>query len=173
MKRNKEYLLNLFKQDKEITDKINKIKKDNVYFLVMDEQSYKTTQQNRLFHSLCMLFELSGCSSFENKEQIKEEYKKKVGLYKIDYVESELSEEEFKKLELVLKFNCNDQELHKYKRLLRGGNRERIFSFADATKEQAELCIKLIINDMIKADVLNSSVSNKFNAILEHIKWDG
>ena len=62
--------------------RINAIKGDIVYFDLLSAQSYKTTKQNNLFHSLLQCFWLSGCSSFGDYDALRLYYKRVAGLVK-------------------------------------------------------------------------------------------
>ena len=62
--------------------RIDKISGDIVYFDLLSAQSYKTTKQNNLFHSLLQCFWLSGCSSFGDYDALRLYYKRVAGLVK-------------------------------------------------------------------------------------------
>lgn len=62
--------------------RIDKISGDIVYFDLLSAQSYKTTKQNNLFHSLLQCFWLSGCSSFSDYDALRLYYKRVAGLVK-------------------------------------------------------------------------------------------
>lgn len=66
----------------EALERIDAIKGDVVYFDLLSAQSYKTTKQNNLFHSLLQCFWLSGCSSFGDYDALRLYYKRVAGLVK-------------------------------------------------------------------------------------------
>jgi hypothetical protein len=66
----------------EALKRIDRIKGDTVYFDLLSAQSYKTTKQNNLFHSLLQCFWESGCSSFGDYDALRLYYKRVAGLVK-------------------------------------------------------------------------------------------
>ena len=66
----------------EALKRIDRIKGDIVYFDLLSAQSYKTTKQNNLFHSLLQCFWESGCSSFGDYDALRLYYKRVAGLVK-------------------------------------------------------------------------------------------
>lgn len=82
MQLTKEEAKRIFAPLPEALKRIDKISGNYVYFDLLSEQTYKTTKQNNLFHSLLQCFWLSGCSSFGNYDALRLYYKRIAGLVK-------------------------------------------------------------------------------------------
>jgi len=78
----KEYAQKLFANMPAALKQIERIKGDNVYFDLYSLDSYKSSKQNRLFHSLLSCFWESGCASFSNYDDLRLYYKRVAGLVK-------------------------------------------------------------------------------------------
>lgn len=76
------HALELFKPYKGLVDKLNKMKSEYVCIDVCTKQTLKSREQNNLFHSLLKCFWKSGCSSFNNYDQLRTYYKRVAGLVK-------------------------------------------------------------------------------------------
>lgn len=82
MQTTKEYALKMFANFPKAMDKLSKMTGDVVEFDLYSPQQFKTLQQNRLFHALLTCFNLSGCSSFANADDMRLYYKRVAGLVK-------------------------------------------------------------------------------------------
>ena len=76
----KEYAKKIFADLPAALQQIEKISGDMVYFDLQSKQSYKTTKQNNLFHSLLQCFFASGCASFADYDSLRFYYKRVAGL---------------------------------------------------------------------------------------------
>lgn len=72
----------LFGNSPECKYRLDRIKEDCVYFDLMGKEAYKSNKQNRLFHGLLQCFFSSGCSSFDNFDELRNYYKRIAGLVK-------------------------------------------------------------------------------------------
>lgn len=76
------HALELFAPYKGLVNKLEKMKSDYVCVDVCTKQTFKSREQNNLFHSLLQCFWESGCSSFNNYDELREYYKRVAGLVK-------------------------------------------------------------------------------------------
>lgn len=135
------------------------------YIEVVSESQYKTKAQNSLFHSLLQCFFLSGCSSFNSYDELRDHYKGVAGL--IDKVKfCGLSDEAKQMLWKAIKLlPLGKNDYNELIRLLNGETRV-IHSWADVTKENAKVAINQLMDDMYKANVLDSCVGKKYEQIM-------
>lgn len=82
MQTSKENALKMFAGFPKAPEKLGKMSGNIVEFDVYSPQQFKTLQQNRLFHALLTCFNLSGCSSFANADDMRLYYKRVAGLVK-------------------------------------------------------------------------------------------
>lgn len=128
----------------ELRKKIKGYKGDDLVCDVMTYGAYKSRKQNSLFHGLLTCFWLSGCSSFEDIEALRDYYKKIAGLVYI-------KEAQAGNVKII-------QSVEK--------------SWSAVTKENATLSIKCLIGDMDNSGVLGSSQSKKYEEILKGLgEW--
>ena len=78
----KTYLKDLFKAHPEALRKLDKLKADYVCVDFITKQALKSREQNNLFHSLLECFWKSGCSSFNDYDELRTYYKRVAGLVK-------------------------------------------------------------------------------------------
>lgn len=76
------HALELFAPYKGLINKLNKMKSEYVCIDVCSKQTLKSREQNNLFHSLLQCFWLSGCSSFNDYDELRTYYKRVAGLVK-------------------------------------------------------------------------------------------
>ena len=76
------HALKLFAPYKGIVNKLNKMKSEYVCIDVCTKQALKSREQNNLFHSLLQCFWESGCSSFNDYDELRTYYKRVAGLVK-------------------------------------------------------------------------------------------
>lgn len=76
------HALELFKPYREIIRKLNKMKSEYVCIDVCSKQTLKSREQNNLFHGLLQCFWESGCSSFNDYDELRTYYKRVAGLVK-------------------------------------------------------------------------------------------
>lgn len=76
------YLIDLFKSHPEALKKLGKLKADYVCVDFITKQALKSREQNNLFHSLLECFWKSGCSSFNDYDELRTYYKRVAGLVK-------------------------------------------------------------------------------------------
>jgi hypothetical protein len=76
------YLKTLFKEHPEAIKKLDKLKADYVCVDFITKQTLKSREQNNLFHSLLQCFWESGCSSFNDYDELRTYYKRVAGLVK-------------------------------------------------------------------------------------------
>ena len=112
--------------------KIEKITGDYVYFDLQTPEAFKTSQQNRLFHSLLSTFFASGCDSFGNYDDMRLYYKRVAGLVKKQgnfLVESSWSEATKEQAKTAIDMIIRDMDLSgvigssqgaKYEQILKG-----------------------------------------------------
>lgn len=139
---NKEYMLSQVSNDK-LKAKINGYKSDKTILVcdIMTKEAYKSRKQNSLFHGLLTCFWLSGCSSFNDIEELRDYYKKIAGLVYI-------KEAEANGLKII-------QSVEK--------------SWSSVKKDNATLAIKCLMSDMDNAAVLGSSQGRKYEEILKSL----
>ncbi len=127
-----------------LIEKIDKIKAKYLVLDVFSQKIYKSRKQNNLFHGLITCFWSSGCSSFQNWDDLRNHYKKIAGLIKTNRVRVEGFE--------IIK------ETHK--------------SWGDVRKENATIVINQLMFDMDEANVLGSSQGKKYQEILKGLgEW--
>lgn len=78
----KTYLKDLFKAHPEALRKLDKLKSDYICVDFISKQTLKSREQNNLFHSLIQCFWESGCSSFNDYDELRTYYKRVAGLVK-------------------------------------------------------------------------------------------
>lgn len=78
----KTYLKDLFKAHPEALRKLDKLKADYICVDFISKQTLKSREQNNLFHSLLQCFWESGCSSFNDYDELRTYYKRVAGLVK-------------------------------------------------------------------------------------------
>ena len=78
----KTYLKDLFKAHPEALRKLDKLKADYICVDFISKQTLKSREQNNLFHSLIQCFWESGCSSFNDYDELRTYYKRVAGLVK-------------------------------------------------------------------------------------------
>lgn len=78
----KTYLKDLFKAHPEALRKLDKLKADYICVDFVSKQTLKSREQNNLFHSLIQCFWESGCSSFNDYDELRTYYKRVAGLVK-------------------------------------------------------------------------------------------
>jgi hypothetical protein len=76
------YLKTLFKDHPEAIKKLDKLKAEYVCVDFITKQTLKSREQNNLFHSLLQCFWESGCSSFNDYDELRTYYKRVAGLVK-------------------------------------------------------------------------------------------
>lgn len=76
------YLKTLFKEHPEAIKKLDKLKAEYVCVDFITKQTLKSREQNNLFHSLLQCFWESGCSSFNDYDELRTYYKRVAGLVK-------------------------------------------------------------------------------------------
>ena len=78
----KTYLKDLFKAHPEALRKLDKLKSDYICVDFISKQTLKSREQNNVFHSLIQCFWESGCSSFNDYDELRTYYKRVAGLVK-------------------------------------------------------------------------------------------
>lgn len=78
----KTYLKDLFKEHPEALRKLDKLKAEYICVDFITKQTLKSREQNNLFHSLLECFWESGCSSFNDYDELRNYYKRVAGLVK-------------------------------------------------------------------------------------------
>lgn len=78
----KQHALELFKPYEAIIRKLKNMKSEYVCIDVCSKQTLKSREQNNLFHSLLQCFWESGCSSFNDYDELRTYYKRVAGLVK-------------------------------------------------------------------------------------------
>jgi hypothetical protein len=76
------YLKDLFKVHPEAIRRLDKLKAEYVCVDFISKQTLKSREQNNLFHSLLQCFWESGCSSFNDYDELRTYYKRVAGLVK-------------------------------------------------------------------------------------------
>lgn len=137
------------------------------YITVLSEKAYKSSKQNKLFHSLLSCFHKSGCASYGYKD-LRMQYKALAGLMEYRY-ENELDDHTRAVLwESVKNIKLGRHQFNKVCELLKG----KILiehSWSDISKEMATVVINQLIQDMFEARVDDSPMSSKFSEILNEI----
>lgn len=155
MKKSKEYLLNIFKNDIKVKEKLEKIKGENVYLEIKSEEKHKSIRQNNTFQSLARAFFNTGCSSYDNLIDLKSFYKKESGIgfeYYQYYTGTDFAELCDGKIVAIKKtYNLEDVYIN-------GKIQEGIYcfhgvlkSFRTATKKQAKNAIDLLLSHIFSS----------------------
>ncbi|MCM1497237.1 MAG: hypothetical protein NC124_02105 [Clostridium sp.] len=140
--------------------------KGKVYISLMDENSYKTNSQNRLFHGLLDVFWRSGCSSFESYEDMRVHYKQIAGLVEISYQNDLLP---FTKKCLFKAIKLLPISISEYNKIILylKGQKMKELSWSKATKENAVSAIDALIYDMNESGVVVSKCGKEYERILK------
>jgi hypothetical protein len=78
----RQHALKLFAPYKGLVKKLEKMKSEYICIDVCTKQTLKSREQNNLFHNLLQVFWLSGCSSFNTYDDLRDYYKRVAGLVK-------------------------------------------------------------------------------------------
>lgn len=141
---------------------------DYGYIQVMDEKQYKSNQQSKLFHALLMCFWKSGCSSFESYEELRNHYKSVAHLLEYKFVNNLKPETKQILWKAVKLLPISIKERDKVIEILKGP--VLIWhSWAECSKEMAEVTINQLLSDMFQAGVPGSSQNKKLEEIMEGI----
>ncbi len=155
----KKWALSLFKETvyeksiKSIKGKLN----DFICFSVQTEQEYKTSQQNRLWHSILREFWNSGQSSFSSYKNMRDSYKERAGLISLEKMDmsNELRQAQLKLYHLLPSGSLKEEQ----KSLIYSG-RKIIHSIADATKEEMHIIIGMTLDDIAQAGVSSKKLDD-------------
>lgn len=141
------------------------------YVDILEEEKYKSREQNRLFHSLLGCFWKSGCSSFNTYDDMRWHYKFIAGLIEIQYV-SDLDQDTKDCLWKAIKvLPLSDKQRGSVIELLRGKVMKE-HSWAEASKANASNAITQLLDDMDSAGVLGSKMGAKYEEILRSLgEW--
>ncbi len=169
---NREQAAELFKHNPKMLESLSKAIGDDFYLTLNDIDVFKSNEQNALFHSLLDCFWGSGCSSFASPFDMKLYYKDIAGLVEYKY-QSKL--DEYTKtlvhrcFKLVKLQDLLSEEQWKNVCLSLKGEVVYIHSWSKATKEQAQIAIDRLLNDMDASGVIGSKMGKKYEKILKGI----
>ena len=171
-KLNRETAKELFKLNPKALEMIAKCTDDFMFISLMTAEQMKSDAQNRLFHGLLSCFWDSGCSSFASPFDMKLYYKDIAGLVEYKY-QSKL--DEYTKtlvhrcFKLVKLQDLLSEEQWKNVCLSLKGEVVYIHSWSKATKEQAQIAIDRLLNDMDASGVIGSKMGKQYETILKGI----
>lgn len=142
---------------------------DYGYIEVLSEKQYKTQKQSNTFHALLKCFWKSGRSSFSTYGEMRDYYKRIAHLCEMKF-ENRLTDSSKQMIWKALKIlPLADDQRQEAIELLRG----RILkwhSFAECSKDMAEVAISQLISDMWSSRVDDSPMAKKFEEILNGFK---
>lgn len=134
----------------------DKIEKDYFLIDVIEDKKIKTYLQNSTFHSLLQAFWESGCSSFNNYEDLRNYYKRIAGLitYKKIIDLKEDTKTYLKKCFDILPLEENEKII--LNKMLKG-EVEVWNSWSEVKRDKATIVISQLINDCMDSGVYASS----------------
>lgn len=138
-----------------------------VEFLSLEK--FKSKRQNRTFWSLINCFWESGCSSFNNYDDMVEFYYRVAGLITIK-TKSTLKQETKQMIYKAIRILPLTHEVkQKVYKMLRG-EYEKYLSWSKVKKDKATLVISTLMYDMDESQVMDSKMGKKYEEILNGMR---